>query len=205
MTERNTHRWKFLYECEHIDNTALIFVASLTSYDRAQFSNSDQSRIHESLKIFRQQIMFIDRFSPNMLIFLFLTKRDLFVDKIKRVPITVAFPQYKGKENVQECYQYIKKQFENQCIDENHQIYVRCVSLMDKNCVERVMNNVQRIIASGGKNVDVDSFAWQNARLIWIAFLKNNDNHQCLFNLLSKDVVKYILNFLPTNDSGWHF
>ena len=39
--------------------------------------------------------------------------------------------------------------------------------------------------------------------LIWLGFLKNNDNDLCLFNLLLKDVVKYILKLLPQNDACW--
>ena len=34
---------------------------------------------------------------------------------------------------------------------------------------------------------------WVSERLIWIGFLKNNDNQLCLLKYLPKDIVKYIL------------
>lgn len=63
------------------------------------------------------------------------------------------------------------------------------------------MKDVQSVVMWGDEFVY--NSAWQTARLLWIAFLKNNDNDECLFNLLPKDVVKYILTLLPQNESGW--
>ena len=40
---------------------------------------------------------------------------------------------------------------------------------------------------------------WKQERLIWIAFLKNNDNDECLFPLLPKDIVLEIIKFFKTN------
>lgn len=40
---------------------------------------------------------------------------------------------------------------------------------------------------------------WRKERLIWIAFNKNNDNDECLFSLLSKDIVLEIIKFFKTD------
>ena len=193
MKERR--KWVHFYH----DVNAIIFVSSLTSYDEVScwiHEEEDKFGIHESLRIFEEQVN-NDRWDDTP-IFLFFTKRDLFVDKIKRVPLTIAFPEYNGKQAAQECYEYIKKQFECQVHDKDRKIYVRCISTMDRDCVERVVKEVQCILTQ-----KYHSFAWQRVRLIWIAFLKNDDNNQCLFSLLPKDIVKYILILLPQNDSGW--
>ena len=42
----------------------------------------------------------------------------------------------------------------------------------------------------------VSPIEWDNERIIWIAYFKNNNNNHCLINKLSKDVVKYMLSFL---------
>ena len=34
---------------------------------------------------------------------------------------------------------------------------------------------------------------WDVQRLLWIGYNKNDDNEQCFFRLLSKDVIIYIL------------
>ena len=57
--------------------------------------------------------------------------------------------------------------------------------------------------AVGGGTLDVVEkllypkyFEWQQERLIWIAFYKNNENEKCLINLFPKDIVKEILRFV---------
>ena len=42
------------------------------------------------------------------------------------------------------------------------------------------------------------SLKWKSARLIWIAFYKNQQNHKCAFANLPKDIVDLILSFLST-------
>ena len=41
-----------------------------------------------------------------------------------------------------------------------------------------------------------DYLNWMFVRIIWIGFLKNDNNNTCLVNLLPKDVVKLILTFV---------
>ena len=37
---------------------------------------------------------------------------------------------------------------------------------------------------------------WDQERIIWIAFLKNENNKQCLIDTLPKDIVNHILRFV---------
>ena len=46
-------------------------------------------------------------------IILFLNKRDLFAEKIRRTPLTVAFPEYKGAQTYEEASAYIRHKFES--------------------------------------------------------------------------------------------
>ena len=84
--------------------TGIIFAASLTSYDEVLWFDEDENGMMESLQVFNEQVnntLWTSPVNGNIPIFLFLTKSDLFVDKIKRVPLTVTFPDYKGKQNAQ--------------------------------------------------------------------------------------------------------
>ena len=45
-------------------------------------------------------------------------------------------------------------------------------------------------------DVYVHYIEWDVARLIWIAFYKNEKNKQCFIRKLPKDLVKYILSLL---------
>lgn len=42
---------------------------------------------------------------------------------------------------------------------------------------------------------------WKIIRLLWIAYLKNEKTDKCLFNNLSKDIVKYVIKFIADSYS----
>lgn len=53
-----------------------------------------QNRMIESLRLFES--ICNSRWFINTSIILFLNKKDLFIEKIKRVSIKIAFPEYDG-------------------------------------------------------------------------------------------------------------
>lgn len=53
------------------------------------------SRIQETLDVFK--MITSSRFLSGIPIMLFLNKRDIFEEKIKINPLTIAFPKYKGE------------------------------------------------------------------------------------------------------------
>jgi len=65
----------------------------------------------ESLSLF-ETIINNDLFKQACAI-LFLTKKDLFVEKIKATPLSICFPEYKGENDYKEASEYIWKKFES--------------------------------------------------------------------------------------------
>ena len=61
-------------------------------------------------------------------------------------------------------------------------------------------------------NILLHRIKWNDIRLVWIGFYKNDNNIQCVINLLSEDVIRYIIKFIGfrsnmkegecTNESG---
>ena len=51
-------------------------------------------------------------FFDKSAVVLFFNKKDIFVEKIKKTPLTVCFLDYKGANTYDETTMYIKKQFE---------------------------------------------------------------------------------------------
>ena len=45
-------------------------------------------------------------------------------------------------------------------------------------------------------NIRLMTFGWEKQRIIWIGYLKNDENKQCLLAKLPKDLIKVILSFL---------
>lgn len=90
--------------------TAVIYVSSLNGYDQYLAEDAETLRIHESIDLFRE-ICDEEALSRATKI-LFLNKLDLFLDKIKKVPITVAFPEYKNDPHDENAAMaYIREQF----------------------------------------------------------------------------------------------
>ena len=78
------------------DVTAVLFFVALSEYDLTLYEDEDTNRIHESLKLFDE--ICNSKWFANIPIILFLNKSDLFEEKIRKVNIDVAFPDYKGKK-----------------------------------------------------------------------------------------------------------
>jgi len=78
--------WCSVYD----DISCVIFVVAISEYDQVLKEDDQVNRLHESIKQFRQ-IRTEKRLQGKSLV-LFLNKTDLFETKIKKVPLTVCFP-----------------------------------------------------------------------------------------------------------------
>ncbi|GMR59532.1 hypothetical protein PMAYCL1PPCAC_29727, partial [Pristionchus mayeri] len=74
---------------------------------------------------------------------LFMNKKDLFMDKIKRVNITTAFPDYEGGQNYEEAVNFIKQKFaELNMNPDKKTIYMHETCATDTNQVQLVISSV---------------------------------------------------------------
>lgn len=91
--------------------TAIIFCVALSEYDLTLYEDESVNRMQESLKLFES--ICNNKLFMDTSIILFLNKMDLFTEKIRRSPLTVAFPEYKGKQTYEEASSYIRHKFES--------------------------------------------------------------------------------------------
>ena len=131
--QRNERR-KWLHCFDGV--TAIIFVVALSEYDQTLYEDEKEPRMAETLEVFdticknsifknKSMIIFFNKvtlflmFPQNVAkgIVAGLTEEtrlqvDLFREKVKTVPITVFFREYKGKsDSEQESRQYISDRF----------------------------------------------------------------------------------------------
>eukprot|EP01084_Bolivina_argentea_P051250 94276_1 len=80
-------KWKIFFD----NVSAVIFVASLSCYDEALDENGSENSMTDQLVLFAE--ICNDKILDQTPLMVFLTKKDLFADKIKRVPLTkcIAF------------------------------------------------------------------------------------------------------------------
>lgn len=126
------------------DVTAVIFFVALSEYNQTLYEDQTVNRMHESLKLFDE--ICNSRWFARTSIILFLNKRDLFEQKIKKHDLKIAFPNYDGGCNYEPATEYIKTQFENlNRTDEKH-VYPHITCATDTDDIRFVFSAVKDII-----------------------------------------------------------
>jgi guanine nucleotide-binding protein G(i) subunit alpha len=142
--QRN-ERKKWIHCFEKV--TAVLFVAAISEYDQVLYEDENTNRMVEALNLFEE--ICNSRWFRETAMILFLNKRDLFMEKIERVPLTVCFSDYEEDLN---CSSYksgcihITMQFESLSRNDEKQIYPHITCATDTDNVKFVFNAVKDII-----------------------------------------------------------
>jgi len=104
---QRSERKKWLHCFEQV--TAVIFVVAISEYDQVLFEDLRTNRIQEAMTLF-SEICNSKWFARSSMI-LFLNKRDLFVEKIKKVDLSVCFADYKDGLDYDRAADFIKNKF----------------------------------------------------------------------------------------------
>ena len=90
---QRSERKKWIHCFEGV--TAIIFCVALSGYDLVLAEDEEMNRMMESMKLFDS--ICNNKWFVETSIILFLNKKDLFEQKIKYSPLSVCFPEFKGK------------------------------------------------------------------------------------------------------------
>ncbi|ETO33148.1 hypothetical protein RFI_03953, partial [Reticulomyxa filosa] len=125
--------------------TAVVFVASLSSYDERLLEDENVIVMRETLNLF-EEICNSKWFTKTAMI-LFLNKQDLFIEKLKRINLQVCWDDYRGNNEFTDAIEFIKNAFQakNHHKDEKH-VYIHVTMATDPDNVKRVFNDVQHIV-----------------------------------------------------------
>jgi len=104
--QRN-ERKKWIHCFESV--TAVLFVAAISEYDQVLFEDSTQNRMVEALDLFEE--MCNAKWFERSSMILFLNKRDLFAEKIKKADLSVCFPDYKDGVDEKKAALFIQAKF----------------------------------------------------------------------------------------------
>ncbi|TFK00119.1 collagen alpha-1(VI) chain [Platysternon megacephalum] len=103
-----------------------------------------KNRMHESLMLFDS--ICNNKFFIDTSIILFLNKKDLFAEKIKKSALTICFPEYTGPNTYEDAAAYIQAQFESKNRSPNKEIYCHMTCATDTNNIQVVFDAVTDII-----------------------------------------------------------
>uniref|UniRef100_A0A1I8FA40 Guanine nucleotide-binding protein G(I) subunit alpha n=1 Tax=Macrostomum lignano TaxID=282301 RepID=A0A1I8FA40_9PLAT len=90
-SDREGKKWIHCFE----DVTAIIFCVAMSEYDQVLHEDETTNRMQESLKLFDS--ICNNKWFTETSIILFLNKKDLFEEKIKKSPLQICFPEYSGE------------------------------------------------------------------------------------------------------------
>lgn len=138
MGGQRSERKKWMYCFQ--DVTAVIFCVAMSEYDLKLYEDDRTNRMHESLKLFKE-IANTKWFLSTAMI-LFLNKKDIFQEKIKKIDLTVAFPEYTGGLSYDPAASFIRSIFLAQSENPKKQIYVHETCATDTNNISVVFNGM---------------------------------------------------------------
>ncbi|CAJ0589942.1 unnamed protein product [Cylicocyclus nassatus] len=133
-------KWIHCFE----DVNAIIFIAAVSEYDEVLFEDETTNRMLESQRLFES--ICNSRWFINTSIILFMNKKDLFMEKIKRVSIKTAFPEYSGPQTYEDSIKYIKQRFEMLNQNPKKTIFVHETCATDTDQVQKILDSVISMI-----------------------------------------------------------
>jgi hypothetical protein len=125
------------------DITAVLFVAAISEYDQRLFEDETVNRMAEALTIFKE--ICNSHWFRRAAMILFLNKRDIFEQKIRQVPLTVCFPEYKGANEFEPASAFIAEQFAQQNTS-NKLLFTHVTNATDSNNMVIVFGAVKDVL-----------------------------------------------------------
>ncbi|WAR12451.1 GNAO-like protein, partial [Mya arenaria] len=141
--EDDGHKRKKWIHCFE-DVTAIIFCVAMSEYDQVLHEDETTNRMQESLKLFDS--ICNNKWFTDTSIILFLNKKDLFEEKIKKSSLTICFAEYTGKNTYEEAAAYIQAQFEAKNKSSTKEIYCHQTCATDTNNIQFVFDAVTDVI-----------------------------------------------------------
>ncbi|VDK56694.1 unnamed protein product [Anisakis simplex] len=129
-------KWIHCFE----DVNAIIFIAAISEYDQVLFEDETTNRMIESMRLFES--ICNSRWFINTSMILFLNKKDLFLEKIKKTSIKIAFPEYKGPQTYEDSVRFIEEKFEGLNANPEKTIYMHQTCATDTNQVQMILDSV---------------------------------------------------------------
>jgi len=128
------------------DVTAIIFCVSMSEYDQMLHEDTSVRRTEESMKLFEE--ICNSKWFGEVDIILFLNKYDLFKEKIGRVDMKVAFPDYDGGLDLKNAREFLTNKYLSLNHNEKKKIYHHITTATSTENIRSVFKDVSDIIIS---------------------------------------------------------
>jgi GTPase SAR1 family protein len=126
------------------NNNAVLFFVALSEYDQKLFEDNSTPRIQESLKLFGDVCN--HQWFANAAVVLFLNKADLFREKLTRVPISVAFPDYSGPNDFDASAAFIQDKFFERVMNKNKKVYPFITNATSTDSFKNIFDSMHDVV-----------------------------------------------------------
>ncbi|KAE9552925.1 hypothetical protein FO519_003867 [Halicephalobus sp. NKZ332] len=121
------------------DVNAIIFVVGISEYDQSLREDNKTNRLIEALELF--DTISMSKFFVKSSMILFMNKKDLFEEKIKKTSLNVTFPSYKGGLDYNDGIEFLKNQF-SKLYKTRQKLYIHETCATDTNQIQHIFNSV---------------------------------------------------------------
>ncbi|KAH7722499.1 G-protein alpha subunit [Aphelenchoides avenae] len=123
---------------------AIFFIAAISEYDQKMMEDNETNRLTDAIRLFNEigNIALFDKAS----MILFLNKKDLFEEKIKRVPLKTCFPEYNYRNDFKNTTSYIIRKFRKQIANRDKPIYTHLTCTKDTSQMQFLTNSMTDMI-----------------------------------------------------------
>uniref|UniRef100_A0A0M3HW52 Guanine nucleotide-binding protein G(Q) subunit alpha n=1 Tax=Ascaris lumbricoides TaxID=6252 RepID=A0A0M3HW52_ASCLU len=141
---QKSERRKWIHCFDNVD--AILFIIAISEYDQTLREDGKTNRMLDSLQLFHDVAN--SAFFKEASIIVFLNKKDLFAEKIRRVNLNIAFPEFKGENDYKTTTQFIEEKFDQLNEDPHKMVYMHLTCATDTNQVQLVLCNTTDMIIS---------------------------------------------------------
>jgi len=137
---QKSERKKWVPFFEGVD--CVLFVAAISGYNKTLFEDGKTNRMVDALNLFKSVVE--EKMLQSSSLVLFLNKRDLFAEEIKRFPITEspALAHYEGDGSYEDCCGFIRKTFD-ECVADTRNVTIHVTCATDRTNVRIVFESVR--------------------------------------------------------------
>lgn len=138
---QRSERRKWISCFENVD--VLLFLIAMNEYNEQLYEDETVARMEESMTLF-SSISNSNWFARSTMV-LFLNKKDLFAEKIARIPLKNSYPEYTGTNEYEPAATFLKNKF-SALYTQPKPLYAHFTCSIDTNSVSLVMGAVSDTI-----------------------------------------------------------
>ncbi|GCC32289.1 guanine nucleotide-binding protein subunit alpha-14-like isoform X1 [Chiloscyllium punctatum] len=142
---QKSERRKWIHCFENV--ISIIFLASLSEYDQVLEESENENRMWESLGLFH--FILKSNYLVNSSIILFLNKKDILEEKIRKSHLVDYFHEFDGpKRNAEAAMDFIEKMYLRQ-VEEGRRIFSHFTCATDTDNIRKVYLDVRDVVLFG--------------------------------------------------------